>query len=166
MVRGAGSVMILGIMAIYSLSAQCAAKGMSTFCSSGISHRAGVNNLKIRFFALCSLDKASFRKQRMEFPSLSVIDSASKRGDSVLAHSRHSNMLSLDLASVCINKQACLWQVFIKRQVSSFHQGISSVMIGWRCMLGGQTASALDWNKPIGSSWQIPSNGESNTWLV
>ena len=149
MVRGAGSVMILGILAIFSLSSQCAAKCVSAFCSSGISHRAGVNDLKIRRFALSSLYKASFCKKRMEFASLSMVDSASKCGDSVLAHSGHSNMLSFDLASVCINKQACLWQVFIKRQVSSFHQGISSVMIGWRCMVDGQTASAPNWNKPI-----------------
>ena len=149
MVRGAGSVMILGIFAIYSLASQCAAKCMSAFCSSGISHRAGVNDLKIRQFALSSLYKASFCKKRMEFPSFSVIDAASKCGDSVLAHSAHSNMLSLDLASVCINKQACLWQAFIKRHVSSFHQGISSGMIGWRCMVDWQTASAPNWDKPI-----------------
>ena len=149
MVRGAGSVMILGILAIFSLSSQCSAKCMSAFCSSGIGHRAGVNDLKISPLAHGSLNQASSCKKRVKFLSLRVIDSASKCGDSVLAHSGHSNMLSFDLASVCINKQACLWQVFIKRQVSSFHQGISSVMIGWRCMVDGQTASAPNWNKPI-----------------
>lgn len=150
--RGVGSVMILVILAIYSLSSQSAAKCMSAFCSSGIRHRAGVYDLKIGSLTLGSLDKASTLKERVELPSLSVIDSASKCGDSILAHNCHSNMLWADWGSVRISLVCIIRPVFIKQQVLPIQQAISSVMIDWRQMLGGQTASALDWNKPVMAS--------------
>lgn len=48
------------------------------------------------------------------------------------------------------NSLACIIRpVFIKQQVLTIQLAISSVMIEWRLMVGGQTASALNWKEPI-----------------